>query len=265
MAPSFVTIDTNDMDMAPAQSHTGDKRTLLLAPPSIATHEEKLRDLFTTFDRTTTDLQMLDRLSAGYVFLPANTYNLVLILTDTDGKRRTEALQLLSRDVYTALVPAMKPGAKLQAQDRGFDATEAMEAVLAGLMQTDTAFEKPDYGEAAVPLRFNGKKKKTGPTGITALGIDINIDRNDDNDDELINEDSLLSEEDLSRPIIPRTILSLSLSSFHVILLLFYLLTNCSTRMPTQNRAKTPSLQRLQLRTRRPTGGRGYRASHESG
>jgi hypothetical protein len=35
------------------------------APPSIATQEDKLRDLFSTFDRSTTDLQMLDRLSAG--------------------------------------------------------------------------------------------------------------------------------------------------------------------------------------------------------
>lgn len=215
MAPSIVTIDTNDVDMAVEQHppHSGGKRTLLLAPPSIATHEEKLRDLFTTFDRSITDLQMLDRLSAGFVSLPPNTYDLVLVLTDSDGTRHAEALRLLGRDAYTALVPAMKPGAKMQAQDGVFDAAEAREAVLAGLVQTDSAFQKPDYGDqttAAVPLRFGAKNKKkntSGPTGFTALGISGNNNEpNDDNDDdELINEDTLLSEEDLSRPIVPRT------------------------------------------------------------
>jgi hypothetical protein len=35
--------------------------------------------------------------------LPATTYDLVLILTDTDGTRRSEALQLLTRNVYTTV------------------------------------------------------------------------------------------------------------------------------------------------------------------
>ncbi|TPR08656.1 GMC oxidoreductase family protein [Aspergillus niger] len=158
MAPSFVTIDTTpDFDMAPAPSFqpmsTGSpsKRTLLLAPPSIATQEEKLRDLFTAFDRSTTDLQMLDRISAGFVSLPANTYDHILVLTDTDGTRRSEALHLLTRDVYTALVPCMKAGAKLQTQDNFFGEAEEREA----------------------------------------------------NDDDLIDEDTLLSDEDLKRPIQP--------------------------------------------------------------
>ncbi|KAJ6137387.1 hypothetical protein N7471_003873 [Penicillium samsonianum] len=216
MAPSFITIDSNDMDVdfstpKPVQA----KRTLLLAPPSIATHEDKLRGLFSTFDRSTTDLQMLDRLSAGVVSLPATTYDLVLILTDTDGTRRSEALKLLTRDVYTTLVPAMKAGAKLQTQDSALNASDAMEAVLAGLVQSDNGFEKPNFDpSAAVPLKFGLKKKNKPtpptavpsiPTGLVApMGIDSPATNHDrDEDDELINEDTLLSEEDLTRPIMP--------------------------------------------------------------
>ncbi|KGO75069.1 Cytokine-induced anti-apoptosis inhibitor 1 [Penicillium italicum] len=221
MAPSFITIDSNDMDVdffAPKPVHA--KRTLLLAPPSIATHEDKLRGLFNTFDRSTTDLQMLDRLSAGLVSLPATTYDLVLILTDTDGTRRSEALKLLTRDVYATLVPAMKAGAKLQTQDSALNASDAMEAVLAGLVQSDNGFEKPNFdSSAAVPLKF-GLKKKNKPTPPTAvpivpsipsiptgfaapMGIDSPTNYDHDDDDELINEDTLLSEDDLTRPIMP--------------------------------------------------------------
>lgn len=219
MAPSFITIDSNEMDVdfstpKPVQA----KRTLLLAPPSIATQEDKLRGLFSTFDRSITDLQMLDRLSAGHVSLPATTYDLVLILTDTDGTRRSEALKLLTRDVYATLVPAMKPGAKLQTQDSALNASDAMEAVLAGLVQSDNGFEKPSFDpSAAVPLKFGLKKKNkptppaavpvipSFPTGFAApMGIDSPTNHDRDDDDELINEDTLLSEEDLTRPIMPR-------------------------------------------------------------
>jgi hypothetical protein len=221
MAPSFVTIDTgdSDFDMAPAPRSfdTVTSRTLLLAPPSIATQEDKLRALFTTHPRATTDLQMLDRLSAGFVTLPTNTYDLVLVVTDSDGSHRAEALKLLTRDVYTALVPAMKAGAKLQAQDKALDASEAMEAILAGLVQTGSGFEKPNFEQAtAIPLKFglNRKKKTTTPapappvglpvTGFTANDINGNNHDRDDDDDELINEDSLIDEEDFTRPIMPR-------------------------------------------------------------
>jgi len=161
---------------------------------------------------------MLDRLSSGIVTLPSNTYDLVLILTDSDGSRRAEALQLLTRDVYTALVPAMKSGGKLKTEDKALDAAEAMEAVLAGLVQNATGFEKPNYEQAsAVPLKFGLKKKKNTPAAAPVqappMGIQFgsgfaldgmngsNHDRDDN--EELINEDTLLNEEDLTRPIMP--------------------------------------------------------------
>ncbi|KAL4864410.1 Fe-S cluster assembly protein dre2 [Aspergillus spectabilis] len=211
MAPSFVTIDTTpDFDMTPTPSKPADstKRTLLLAPPSIATQEDKLRALFTTYDRNTTDLQMLDRVSAGFVSLPATTYDLVLVLTDTDGTRRSEALQLLKREVYAAVIPAMKGGAKLQTQDNLFGEAEEREAVLAGLVKSETGFEKLDGGNgAAVPLRLGRKKKAAAPAPAPAPVVQpppiISSMDNDLDDEELIDEDTLLSADDLKRPIVP--------------------------------------------------------------
>ncbi|KAJ5247086.1 hypothetical protein N7468_002069 [Penicillium chermesinum] len=195
-------------------------RTLLLAPPSIATQEDKLRELFTAYPRQTSDLQMLDRLASGVVTLPSSAYDLVLIITDADGSRRSEALQLLTRDVYTALVPAMKPGAKLQTQDKPLDATEALEAVLAGLVQNDSGFEKPNYEQSsAVPLKLGGKKKKTTAPAAPPAAVSFNTTANGngfgfvglngtdhdlDEDEDLIDEDDLLDEDDLARPIMPR-------------------------------------------------------------
>ena len=170
MAPSFVTIDnTSDFDFtskAPAKSTAKDSttRTLLIAPPSIASHEEKLTGIFSVHDRAVTDLQMLDRLSAGLVHLPAATYDLIIILTDADGSRK-ESAGLLTRDVYNKLVHSLKPAGKLQSQDGTFgqnkQSDEYIEAVLAGLLPKEgEGMMKPDYSASeAVPLRFGRKKK----------------------------------------------------------------------------------------------------------
>lgn len=197
-----VLVDTTpDFDVSASSSNNvNQKRSLLLAPPSIAAHEEKLRDIFVTFDRTITDLQMLDRLSAGFVTLPPSTYDLVLVLTDTNGARRSEALKLLSRDVYNILIPSMKHGAKLELQDGPFAADDSREAILAGLIENNGAFEKPEYQEAVVPLRFgaNKRKNKAAPEPVKSQNVGF-VDYKDG--DELIDEDELLSEEDLTRPV----------------------------------------------------------------
>ncbi|KAI9903330.1 hypothetical protein N3K66_002682 [Trichothecium roseum] len=210
MAPGQVTIDfSDDFDVTPSTAQpaaTTAQRNLLLAPPSIAAHEEKLRDVFTTYDRFSSDLQMLDRLSAGLVSLPPATYDLVLVLTDNDSTRRSEALKLLTRDVYTALVPSMKPGAKLRLQDGSLGATEAREAILAGLVEKDGAHEKVEEEEVVVPLRFGAKKKANGVNGTTNGGAvslpkkQINLD-DVGSDDEIIDENELLTADDLKRPI----------------------------------------------------------------
>ncbi|KAF3760868.1 protein dre2 [Cryphonectria parasitica EP155] len=233
MSPSLVTIDTSpdfnfggNSKLVNGSSNTTTSsssagRTLLLAPPSVASQGD-LTTVIPSYDRATTDLQMLDRLSAGLVTLPAETYDLVLLLTDADGARHAETVVLLSREVFNALVPAMRAGAKLRTQDGRFGEKELREAVLAGLVEKDGAFEKVEEEVVAIPLRF-GKKKNIEngngalhssagpapttlsmvPPAVKAMPAGVGFDFGDDldDDDDLIDEDELMTEADLNRPI----------------------------------------------------------------
>jgi anamorsin len=239
MAPSVV-ID-NDSDFTPilpkASFFHPRTRTLLLAPPSISSHEENLRNVLALHDRAITDLQMLDRLSAGLVTLPDSAYDLILILTDADGTR-TESSQLLGRDVFGRIAAALKAGGKLQTQDstlgRDVAAPELQEGILAGLIVDGSGMTKPDYGaDETVPLRLRRKEKnggisrpgplvaaaaiqldgkrksvditkgKTAGVGFVDFSDDFgsSMDTGADDDDDLIDEDTLLTEEDLKRPV----------------------------------------------------------------
>ncbi|CAK7267329.1 electron carrier [Sporothrix epigloea] len=184
-------------------------RTLILAPPSIAAHEEKLRALFApgAYQRSATDLQMLDRLAAGLVPLSANTYDLVLVLNDVDGSQQGEAIGLLStRQVFNTLVPAMKNGARLQLEDGArLDGAGAREAILAGLVDKNGAYEKVEEEEVVVPLRLKKKtasKPTTGfivPTPAKRPAAVLDLGEYSDGE-ELIDEDSLLTAEERNRP-----------------------------------------------------------------
>ena len=190
---------------------------------------------------------MLDRLSAGLVTLPDSTYDLILVLTDADGTR-TESSQLLGRDVFSRIVHALKAGGKLQAQDGTFGqdvaGSERQEAILAGLIVEGDGMTKPDYSASeAVPLRLrrkgkngvsnagpavatttvplNGKRKSVDITPNKPAGVgfvDFSDDFGDpmitgeDDDDELIDEDTLLTEEDLKRPVNIRELLCVGAS-----------------------------------------------------
>ena len=237
------------------------ERILLLSPPSLSSSPDKLTAVLSNYDRSATEIQMLDRISYGLVTLPQTTYSLILILTDADGSR-TESKKIISRDIISLLAKSLRPGGKLKSQDGTFGAeqgsNERNEAVFAGLTidSAGDVFVKPSHTEDAVPLRF-GRKKATAPEtttqdsgttngtngtsqaagGLTShpstsLSLPLNangkrdntatssvpagvgfIDFTDDldypmeeagdvnSDDELIDEDTLLDESDLNRPI----------------------------------------------------------------
>ncbi|KYK54445.1 hypothetical protein DCS_06403 [Drechmeria coniospora] len=183
-----------------------DTRSLLLAPPSVAAHEDQLRSVFATFDRASTDLQMLDRLSAGLVTLPPATYDLVLVLTGTDGSRRGEALDLMDRHLYGRIVSSMKAGASLSFEHGRVDVKEA---ILAGLVEKqDGTFEKLADEEAVVPLRFVSRTKKApvpnGTSHADASTVRYDFSKMDDDDDDIIDENGLLTDEDLNRRPVQR-------------------------------------------------------------
>ena len=214
-------------------------RTLLLSPPSLSSHPERLDNVVAAHDRNATDIQMLDRLSLSLVSLPQATYDIILILLDADDSR-TESKRLLNGDLLARIVRSLKPGGKVATQDGSFgrdDADERKEAVLAGLMLEGDNVIKPNHeATQSVPLRFGKKKSEGGgaaftstagtgvvsinqngkrtnglastvqPTGVGFVDFsdDLDTPEIEDDDDELIDEDTLLDEEDMKRPVMPR-------------------------------------------------------------
>ncbi|KIX04578.1 uncharacterized protein Z518_05448 [Rhinocladiella mackenziei CBS 650.93] len=224
MSPSVLMDTSDDFVMPTPKAPQFSKRTLLLSPPSLSSHPEKLTNVLEMHNRAATEMQMLDRLSVGLVSLPQSTYDLIMILSDADGTRR-ESQNLLNRDMLALLVKALKSGGHLRSQDGQFgcvDGAERNEAILAGLsFEPGAGFVKPDYGtQESVPLKFGRKKAAPAAGGlktscdsaplplngkrksVDAVPAGVGFDEGmNDSDDELIDEDTLLDEEDLKRPI----------------------------------------------------------------
>ncbi|KIW85329.1 hypothetical protein Z517_00719 [Fonsecaea pedrosoi CBS 271.37] len=228
MSPSVLMDISDDFVMPAFKAPQSSNRTLLLSPPSLSSHQEILTGLLEMHDRAHTDLQMLDRLSLGLVSLPQSTYDVITILSDADGSRR-ESQNLINRDILALLVEALKSGGYLRSQDGSFgavDGPEKTETILAGLsFQPGVGFVKPNYGaQDSVPLKFGRKKTSQAAGGLTSarngesVSLPVNGKRKstddaivpagvgfddgmDDSDDELIDEDTLLDEDDLKRPI----------------------------------------------------------------
>lgn len=296
MAPS-VTLDFSS-DFSSPQSALfappSRQRTLLLSPPSLSSHPEKLNAVHASHDRSVTDIQMLDRLSLSLVSLSDSTYDVILVLLDADT-RHSESQQLLTRHVLLKITQALKPGGRLQFQDRDLaskDSDLRREAIFAGLMVDSNGLVKPNQDTTqAVPLRFgknkagngigsatalpstdavplplNGKRKNGATEPIRPAGVgyidfsddlDAPADENfadDDDDDDLIDENTLLDDDDLSRPIIQRTPALSPFLSFSPPLL------TCSTLfsslMPPSNRQAPTRMQRLYMWSRPTTRSR---------
>lgn len=148
------------------------QRTLLLSPPSLSSHPEKLNAVHASHDRSITDIHMLDRLSLSLVSLPDSTYDIILILLDADA-RHSESQQLLTRDVLLKITQALRPGGRLQFQGRDLASHGSdlrREAIFAGLVVDFNGLVKPNHDTTqAVPLRFGKKKAENGIASAAAL------------------------------------------------------------------------------------------------
>lgn len=251
---------------------TNTNKTLLLCPPSLSSHPDTLNAIVAQYDRSATDIQMVDRLAAGVITLPPSSYQTIIVLPGPDGTNSESTKLFVNRTVLRQLAQALAPGAILRHTNGGFDKSERTEGILEGLAEgADGVLMKPEDTEVvSVPLRLGKRKtaagvgpgavptngtngsngadsapsaKSTAPSGVGFVDFsdDLDVDPEDD-DDELIDEDTLLDESDLARPIIQRKWPSQAS--------ILTLLTRPSCRVPSQARQAAPRLQRLFLWSR---------------
>lgn len=295
MAPSFTIDTTSDFEMPSStttqqQQQQQQQRTLLLAPPSLSAHPEALTNILAAHDRSATDIQMLDRLALGLVSLPAETYDVVMLLTDVDGARA----HTIDRGVVEKVVPSLKADGRLGAQSGALHGSEITEGVLAGLVADGNgALLKPKQAaEQTVKLSFGRKNKKadaaavpanaveaintakrksvdistSGPVkatpagvGFVELGDEFGMDYDEDEDEfEIPSNEELARAERIDPDSLlteedrmkPLNIRTFSLSIFPPHLILHKLTTSPNSRSMPPQHQAPPCLQRLQLRSR---------------
>ncbi|QIW96869.1 hypothetical protein AMS68_002387 [Peltaster fructicola] len=242
MAPSVLLDTSSDFDFnaVHSKSPNASKRTLIIAPPSVSAHPETLNGVLEAHDRSSTDIQMLDRLAMGLVSLPAATYDVVMLLTDVDGSA-AEVDQLLDRTTMDKIFQSLDNNGRLVSRNGRMEGTLKTEAVLAGMQDGGNGtMLKQSSGNAAQTVQLSfGKRKKADAAAVPANPVEATIvgkrkaeesvvqlapngvgfvDTNDDyEDDEMemeipsneelmqadsVDPDTFLSASDLEKPII---------------------------------------------------------------
>ena len=192
---------TDDFNPTPAPTKSqAQERTLLLCPPSVASDPHLLESHLSALDRTTTDVQMLDRLSMGLVSLPTATYTTVRLLPGST----TPLTPALLAQINTT----MKPGARWTSPENAEWTKDKLAFLIAGFMVDGDVVSKPDFGpQKTVALKPRAKTTAaaTAPKVVVPKKVprqevqfDMGDDLDDDDDDELIDEDELMADETLA-------------------------------------------------------------------
>nr|A1CQP0.2 RecName: Full=Fe-S cluster assembly protein dre2; AltName: Full=Anamorsin homolog [Aspergillus clavatus NRRL 1] len=204
-------------------------RTLLLSPPSLSSQPERLNGILQSYDRKTTDLQMLDRLILGVVNLPDAAYSRIIILAGEEDSI-SESSKLTTRETFSHIARSLQKGGYICSQhEQQGQAFDHNEAVLVGLIPTDNGkFVKPDIEDMrAVPLRLGRKKHdktissnlaepvrnhQASPTVAQDQAEDgfryssgrniVTASAHETSDNEIIDEEDLLDGSELAAPII---------------------------------------------------------------
>jgi hypothetical protein len=199
------------------------KRTLILCPPSVSSHPEVLEKALSTIDRSSADVQMLDRLSLNLASLPDSMYSTVLLLSDPSSTPPA-----LEKPLLEKVLAAMAPGGRWRAHGTLKEnwAQDRLGFLTAGFLVEETADEgvvavKPDFGgQKSVALNLRKRSAAAGggvvkpvvakpavvaptpaPVAAQSNGVGF-VDFSDDlEDDELIDEDELMADEDLATPV----------------------------------------------------------------
>jgi len=254
MTPHSIILDAAS-DFEPATTTNTSSKALVLCPPSISSHPDLLEKALSTFDKGSTDVQMLDRLSLGVVNLPTNTYSSALILADPSS---TTVSQKLEPYVLQSIFNSMLPKATLRIQEEAFSGGDTIQFLVVGFMvdkgvDGSIILTKPEFsGNASVPLKLrrkqrvedsaelNSAKTESAPGStrapvIKGVGFVLSDDDLED-DNDLIDEDTLLEIGDLGT-LIQRMFFCWSYHSNRGMLTYFTPATECKPGARKRRRA----------------------------